>query len=62
VVFIGVDEVQALLDRQVTVDIIDVRTRSEYQQLHIAGARSIPLRSLPERTKEIPKDRLVVLY
>jgi rhodanese-related sulfurtransferase len=62
VVFITVDELKAMVDRGASVDIIDVRTRSEYQQLHITGARSIPLRDLPEHLQEIPKTRPVVFY
>lgn len=56
------DELKALLDRQTPVDIIDVRTRAEYAQLHIKGARSIPLRSMAERAREIPRRGLVVFY
>jgi rhodanese-related sulfurtransferase len=62
VVFITVDELKAMVDGGAPVDIIDVRTRSEYEQLHITGARSIPLRDLPERLREISKTRTVVFY
>ena len=51
-----------MVDRGTAVAIIDVRTRPEYDDRHITGARSIPLRSLPERTREIPKTQLVVFY
>lgn len=61
-VFIAVDELKAMVDSGASVDIIDVRTRSEYEQLHITGARSIPLRDLTERLREIPKTRPVVFY
>jgi len=60
--FITVDELKALVDGGATVAIIDVRTRSEFDELHISNARSIPLRSLPERSREISKAQPVVLY
>jgi hypothetical protein len=62
VVFITVDELKATLDAGTAVDIVDVRTRGEYEQLHIRNARSIPLRELPDRLEEIPKTRAVVFY
>ena len=60
--FIKVDELKSLLDRGVVADVIDVRTRPEFDKLHIKGARSIPLRIIPDRTSEIPKNRLIVFY
>ncbi len=60
--FIGVRELKQRLDAGEKADIIDVRSWSEFVELHIAGARSIPLRSLPERADEIPRRGLVVLY
>jgi rhodanese-related sulfurtransferase len=60
--FISVDELKSLLDQKTRVDIIDVRTRAEYDALHIKGARTIPLRSLRERADAIARSGLVVLY
>jgi len=60
--YIGVDELKSLLDRGVQADIIDVRTQPEFDKLHIKGARSIPLREIPNRAVEIPRNRLVVFY
>jgi hypothetical protein len=60
--FMGVDELKTLLERGIKADVIDVRTTPEYEQQHIRGARSIPLRSIAARINEIPRDRLVVLY
>ncbi len=60
--FITVDELKAVLESGGPAVIIDVRTRAEYDERHITAARSIPLRSLPERAREIPRNRLVVLY
>lgn len=60
--YIGVDELKSSLDRGILADVIDVRTKPEFDKVHIKGARSIPLRDLPARTGEIPKNRLVVFY
>ena len=62
VVFIKVDELKAALDRGARPDIIDVRHWDEYVKLHIKGARSMPLRAVPERANEIAKNGLVVFY
>jgi len=62
VAFITVDELKTMVDGGGAVAVIDVRTRGEYDELHITGARSIPLRSIPERIREIPKTQLVVFY
>ena len=60
--YIKVDELKAQLDRGVRADIIDVRHWPQYEELHIKGARSMPLRSLSERSREISKTGLVVFY
>ena len=60
--YISVEELRGLLDSGSRADIIDVRTPSEYENLHIRGARSIPLRDVRARAAEIPRRGLVVLY
>src|SRR5262245_44290300 len=60
--YISVEDLKARLDRKDRAIIIDVRTRPEYDALHIAGARSIPLRNVRERAAEVPRSGLVVLY
>ena len=60
--FIQVDELKALLDRRVRADIIDVRHWPQYVEMHIKGARSMPLRAVPDRAGEITKTGLVVFY
>ena len=62
VTFIKVDELKVQLDRGARADIIDVRHWPEYEELHIKGARSMPLRIVGERSKEISKTGLVVFY
>ncbi len=40
--------------------IVDVRSKSEYDSVHIAGAKHIPVGLLPRRLAELPRDRLLV--
>jgi rhodanese-related sulfurtransferase len=61
--FIKVDELKAQLDRGVKIDVIDVRTWDAYSDLHIKGARAMPLRAVETRApKEISKTARVVFY
>ena len=62
VAFIKVDELKTLLDRGTRADIIDVRHWDSYVESHIRGARSMPLRAVPDRASEISKTGLVVFY
>ena len=62
VVFIKVDELKAALERGEKADIIDVRHWDAYVEMHIKGARSMPLRSVERRASEISKTGLVVFY
>jgi len=62
VTFIKVDELKVLLDLGTKTDIIDVRHWSSYVESHIQGARSMPLRAVPDRALEISKTSLVVFY
>lgn len=41
--------------------LIDVRESHEYKSGHAAGARHIPLNSLPNRLREIPKERPILV-
>jgi rhodanese-related sulfurtransferase len=61
--FIKVDELKKLVDQGRRVDMIDVRHWESYVEMHIKGARSMPLRVIEERApKEISKTGLVVFY
>ena len=60
--YIKVDEVKTRLDQKTPLTFIDVRPREQYDQSHIRGAVSIPLRELPNRLAEVPRSRAVVLY
>jgi len=52
---------QAAEKRDQGAFILDVRQPEEWQQFHIPGATLIPLGELPQRLKEVPKDREVVV-
>jgi rhodanese-related sulfurtransferase len=60
--FISVDELKAHLDRGGRADVIDVRKWDQYVKQHIRGARSMPIRAVPDRAYEIAKSGLVVFY
>jgi rhodanese-related sulfurtransferase len=61
--FIHVDELKALVDAGRRVDLIDVRHWDSYVEMHIKGARSMPLRVIEERApREISRTGIVVLY
>jgi rhodanese-related sulfurtransferase len=60
--FIAADELKGLLDRGTRADIIDVRSWDAFQEMHIKGARSMPLRAIEPRAAEISKTGLVVFY
>jgi rhodanese-related sulfurtransferase len=60
--FISVDEAKSLLDRRQSVTFIDVREKTQYDDLHIKGAINIPLGVLPARLAEISRTESIVLY
>lgn len=41
--------------------VLDVRTPEEWKEVHIPGATLIPLDQLPDRVKEVPADKPVVV-
>ena len=61
--FIKVEELKTLIGQGRRVDLIDVRHWDSYVEMHIKGARSMPLRVIESRApKEISKTGLVVFY
>ncbi|AMV72986.1 rhodanese-like domain-containing protein [Desulfuromonas carbonis] len=51
-----------LLQRQPDTFLLDVRTPGEYLQLRLAGATLIPIDQFQARSREVPKDRPVLVY
>jgi hypothetical protein len=61
--FLSVDELKAMADRGTKMQVIDVRGQPEYEDMHIRGAQSVPLRSVEQRARrEISKSIPVVFY
>jgi 3-mercaptopyruvate sulfurtransferase SseA len=60
--YVSVDEVKAALDKRQPITFIDVREKSQYDDLHIRGAINIPLGTLPARLAEISRSEFLVLY
>lgn len=59
---IGVTELEGYLDKGKDMVLVDVRDRNSYETSHIRGAINIPSEELPGRVKELPKEKLIVLY
>lgn len=60
--FISVDQAKALLDKRERITFVDVREKSQFDDLHIKGAINIPLGVLPARLAEVPRTDRVILY
>lgn len=41
--------------------LIDVRTPQEFKSGHIAGAKNVPLQSLSDNLKKVPRDKTVMV-
>jgi len=61
--FIKVDDLKAQVDRGDKITVFDVRTLDAFNELHIKGARNLPLRQVDTRAaRDVPKQSRVVLY
>lgn len=60
--FIGIDQLVADLKAGAKPMLIDVRTKEEFDEIHILGAQSAPLAEFKEYLKSMPRDRPLVLY
>jgi rhodanese-related sulfurtransferase len=59
---IGTDEARRLLQEEDAI-LLEVLPRDEYEEEHIAGAESIPLKELTsESVQRIDRDRPVIVY
>jgi len=60
--YISVDQAKALVDKREPVLFVDVREKPQYDDLHIRGARNVPLDSFRSHLREIPHKGLVIVY
>ena len=42
--------------------VFDVRKKEVFNQGHLKGARSLPIKEWATRAQEVPRDRAIVLY
>jgi len=61
-VFINVEDIVEAVKAGAKPMIIDVRTEEEFKEAHILSAQSAPLANFKDFLKNIPRDRLIVLY
>ena len=54
-------EAKRLVDKGEAV-LLDVRGKEAWDGGHAAGALHIPVNDLPQRLKEVPKDKLIAAY
>lgn len=60
--FIGIEQLIADIKAGAKPVLIDVRTKEEFDEVHIVGALSAPLAEFKEYLKSMPRDRPLVLY
>ncbi len=58
----SVHQLKKVLDRKEDVFLLDVRKFNDYKKRRIAGAHHIWVGDIPERIKEVPQDKKVVVY
>jgi rhodanese-related sulfurtransferase len=58
---IGLEEAKKLFDGRAAV-FVDVRPPEAYEEAHVPGAIGLPLREIPRRYVELPRDRQLVFY
>lgn len=58
---IGINEIEAYLSKANT-SMIDLRTREEYNQYHLQGAKNIPYEELGKYKRRLSKNMTYILY
>ncbi len=59
---ISPQELKQKLDENGSVLLLDVREPSEYDIVHLEGARLIPLNTLPHHVDSLPSNQEIVVY
>jgi len=62
VVTVTAEQVKGFLDAREKMVLIDLRPAVEFQKSRLPGARSVPMKELEKRFREIPQSGRVVLY
>jgi rhodanese-related sulfurtransferase len=62
VVTVTAEQVKGFLDAREKMVLIDLRPVIEFQKSRLPGARSVPMKELEKRFREIPQSGRVVLY
>ena len=62
VVTVTAEQVKGFLDAREKMVLIDLRPAEEFQKSRLPGARSVPMKELEKRFREIPQSGRVVLY
>ena len=55
-------EVHAMMQDGTKFFLLDCREPWEFETARIDGAKSIPMRQIPQRVQDLPNDQLVVVY
>ncbi len=59
---ISAKEAKELIEKENDVFILDVRTKDEYNEVHIKDANLIPIQELEQNIDKIPKDKKIVVH
>lgn len=59
---VTVEEAKSLVESNISLIIVDVRTREEYDSGHIEGAILIPVSELEGRINELSKEEELLIY
>lgn len=62
VVTVTAEQVKGFLDAREKMVLIDLRPLAEFQKSRLPSARSLPMKELEKRFREIPQSGRVVLY
>lgn len=55
-------QARELMDKSKDVFVLDVRTKEEYDEVHLKEASLIPIQELEQNTGRIPKDKKVIIH
>jgi len=55
-------ELRTKIDNGEDILLLDVRSPAEYEEVHLENSKLIPLGTLRERLREIPKDKEIITY